>query len=352
MNGARPVVGIIANPVSARDIRRIVAHAGNMQITERANIVLRLLAGLGAVGIEQVLIMPETAGIRQHVMRGLQRSANLGETRFPAIEYLNMPISSSSQDSINATHRMRDAGVSAIIVLGGDGTHRAVISACVDLPIAGVSTGTNNAFPKFQEPTTVGIAVGLAVTEPALSAIAFRDNKMLEVAISGRKEIALVDVAIVAERYIGARALWRAQNFKELFVSFAETEVIGMSAVAGLLDPVDRDTAEGRCIKFDSSEQPDYLLQAPIAPGVLETIGVKSWYSLVPDTAYSISEKEGSIAFDGERELSFSSHDQVKVTLRTGAFRTIDVSACMKFGARSRFLHDNRGNGNPAQLTP
>ncbi|NNE64251.1 MAG: acetoin catabolism protein X, partial [Gammaproteobacteria bacterium] len=42
MQGHGPLIGIIANPVSARDIRRVVAHAGNMQITERANIILRL----------------------------------------------------------------------------------------------------------------------------------------------------------------------------------------------------------------------------------------------------------------------------------------------------------------------
>jgi predicted polyphosphate/ATP-dependent NAD kinase len=208
-----------------------------MQITDRANIVLRLLAGLGAVGIERVMIMPENSGIRQHVVRGLirqhvvrglERSSNLGEGRFPAVEYLDMPISASTGDSIEAARRMQAAGVAAIIVLGGDGTHRAVVGACGNVPIAGVSTGTNNAFPRFQEPTTVGIAVGLAVSDPKLSEIAFHDNKLLEVDIAGHREIALVDVAIVAERYVGARALWRAQNFKELFVTFAETEVIGI----------------------------------------------------------------------------------------------------------------------------
>ncbi len=347
MDGQTPVVGIIANPVSARDIRRIVAYAGNMQITDRANIVLRLLAGLGAVGIERVLVMPENAGIRQHVMRGWQRSSHWGEARFPDIEYLDMAVNSSSQDSINAARQMRDAGVSAIIVLGGDGTHRAVVSACGDLPIAGVSTGTNNAFPKFQEPTTVGMAVGLAVTDPVLKDVAFRDNKILEVDVSGRREIALVDVAIVSERYIGARALWRTQSFKELFVTFAETGVIGMSVVAGLLDPVSRDAPEGRCIRFDNSENPNYQLQAPIAPGVIEKIGIKSWCALLPDTPFPIGEQEGSIALDGERELSFSTHDRPTVTLRTKAFRTIDISACMKFGARSRLLRDKRSNRPP-----
>jgi predicted polyphosphate/ATP-dependent NAD kinase len=343
MRRNKPVVGIIANPVSARDIRRIVAYAGNMQITERANIVLRLLAGLGATGIEKVLIMPENAGIRQHVERGLQRSGNLGEARFPAVEYLDMPISSSSGDSIEAARRMREVGVAAIIVLGGDGTHRAVISACGDVPIAGVSTGTNNAFPRFQEPTTVGMATGLAVSAEELGETAFRGNKMLEVDIGGRREIALVDVAVVAEQYVGARALWRTQNFRELYVTFAEPEVIGMSVLAGLLDPVDRAAPEGRCVHFDNSEHPDFSLKAPIAPGVIDEVGIKSWHALAPDRIYPIGPKQGSIAFDGERELSFSGDDRPTVTLRTNAFRTIDVSACMQFGARSRLLRDNRG---------
>ena len=191
--------------------------------------------------------------------------------------------------------------------------------------------------------------IGLAVSDPKLSEIAFHDNKLLEVDIAGHREIALVDVAIVAERYVGARALWRAQNFKELFVTFAETEVIGMSVVAGLLDPVDRDTPEGRHVHFDNSNQPAWRLQAPIAPGVIETIGIESWGTLLPDTPCAVGPQQGSIAFDGERELSFSTGDRPTVTLRTDAFRTIDVSACMQHGARTRLLRDDR-DGAPAEI--
>ena len=39
-----PTIGVIANPVSARDIRRVVATAANLQITDRVNIVLRVLS--------------------------------------------------------------------------------------------------------------------------------------------------------------------------------------------------------------------------------------------------------------------------------------------------------------------
>ncbi len=341
MNKMLPTVGIIANPVSARDIRRIVAHAGNLQVTDRANIVLRLLAGLGAVGIRQVLMMPENAGIRHHVTRDLKRSVNMGERRFPDVDYLDMAVTASTDDSVRAARMMREARVSAIIVLGGDGTHRAVVSACGDVPIAGVSSGTNNAFPKFKEPTIVGLAVGLTAMGAVPPEVAFQSNKMLEVDISGRKEIALVDVAIVAERFVGARALWHTENFKELYVSFAETEVIGMSVVAGILDPVDRKTPEGRRVVFDNSNPPRHLLQAPIAPGVIADIGIDYWEVLLPDVAFPIAEKEGSIALDGERELSFSKNDQPTVTLRTNAFRTIDVAACMKSGAKTRLLRIN-----------
>lgn len=344
-----PRVGIIANPVSARDIRRIVAHAGSLQVTDRADIVLRLLAGLSAVGIEHVLMMPENSGIRHHVVRGLRRSANLGESRFPDIEYLDMAVTSSTEDSIRAARLMREAGVSAIIVLGGDGTHRAVVSACGDVPIAGVSTGTNNAFPAFKEPTTVGLAVGLAVTEEVLSETAFQDNKLLEVNIAGRKEIALVDVTVVAERYVGARALWRTENFKELYVAFAETEAIGMSVVAGLLDPVNRRTPEGRRVAFDFSDRANYLLKAPIAPGLIEEIGIDSWHTLLPDIPFPVAQREGSIALDGERELSFSRNERPTVTLRTNAFRTIDVAACMKFAARTRLFRDNHTDRHVTQ---
>jgi len=327
-----PCVGIIANPVSARDIRRIVAHAGNLQITDRANIVLRLLAGLHAAGVSQTLIMPERSGIRAHVGRGLNRSTNLGELRFPDVEYLDMPITATTQDSIVAAGMMRDAGVAAIIVLGGDGTHRAVVSACGGIPIAGVSTGTNNAFPKSTEPTIVGLAVGFAVNQPKLANIAFQNNKWLEIDVAGQRKIALVDIAIVAESYVGARALWRVENFRELYVTFADPEVIGMSAVAGLLDPVDRSSAEGRHLIFDPSPSADIYVRAPIGPGLFETIGIKSWAPLLPDIPVSVAPTTGSIALDGERELSFSKTDRPIVTLRNSAFRTIDVSACMKIG--------------------
>src|ERR1044072_3173430 len=172
-----PIVGIIANPVSARDIRRVIANAASLQITDRANIVLRVLACLKASGVGQVVMMPENGGIRHHVRRGLERSRNLGEHEFPDLAYLDMAITGTVEDTIRAADLRRRRGVDAMVVLGGDGTHRAVVSRCGTVPIAGISTGTNNAFPEHREPTITGLATGLAVTGQIPPDIAYAPNK-------------------------------------------------------------------------------------------------------------------------------------------------------------------------------
>ena len=130
--------------------------------------------------------------------------------------------------------------------MGGDGTHRAVVSECDAVPIAGISTGTNNAFPEHREPTITGLATGLAVTGVVPKSVAFASNKKIEVSIDGgAPEVALVDVAIVTDCYIGARALWRTETFRELFVTFADPEVIGLAAIAGLIEPIARNEPAG-----------------------------------------------------------------------------------------------------------
>ena len=154
-------IGVIANPVSARDIRRVVANAGNLQITDRVNIVIRLLQAAHALGVQRALLMPDRGGIRALLERHLRR----GDARLPHIDWLDMAPGSTVEDSFTATRLLQRAGVAAIVVLGGDGTHRAVArelhAAGSALPIAGLSTGTNNAFPELREPTITGLANAL-----------------------------------------------------------------------------------------------------------------------------------------------------------------------------------------------
>jgi predicted polyphosphate/ATP-dependent NAD kinase len=329
----RPVIGIIANPVSARDIRRVVANATSLQIADRANIVLRVLAALAACGIEQVVMMPERGGIAGHVARGIERSRNLGEHRFPRISYLDMPVTGTVEDTRCAARLLRRACVAAIVVLGGDGTHRAVVSQCTTIPIAGISTGTNNAFPEHREPTVTGLATGLAVMGRVPGGTAFAPNKMISVAVGNTTDIALVDAAFVTDGYVGARAVWRMHTLRELFVTFADPEVIGLAAIAGLIEPVSRRDPGGLMVRLAPPRDASMILGAPVAPGLIEFVGVDDWRRMPSGVSFAPTVASGSIALDGERELSFSERDEVSVTLVEDAFPTINVAAIMKFSA-------------------
>ena len=365
-------VGLVANPFSARDIRRVIANAASLQITDRANIVLRVLACLGACGISEVLAMPERGGIRAHVDRGIERARNTGSERFAPVRHLDFPVTGTVEDTRRAVRAMVAEEVAAIVVLGGDGTHRAVAMDCGGTPIACVSTGTNNAFPDHREPTVTGLATGLAVTGRVPPEVAYAPNKRLVVSINGTDHHpALVDVAIVAERVVGARALWRPESLRELYVTFADPSVIGLSAIAGFLDPVGRREPEGRVVELAppagdgsasaSAGNPPVRVEVPIAPGWLRTIGVWSWNRLPPGAPHTPRLRAGMIALDGEREVGFGEDDEVRIVLEPDAVRTVDVKACMDYAARNGLFrvdgprgHDARspGRASPAAGVP
>src|SRR5262249_33809661 len=163
------------------------------QAADRSNIMLRVLAALGACGVSRVLAMPDRKGIRALLERGVERERRLGH-QVPTVEFLDMPVTTSVRDTCEAAAAMADAGVRAIVVLGGDGTHRAVVRSCRGVPVAGLSTGTNNAYPEMREPTITGLATGLFATDKLSADDALVHNKLLEVSVNGTPvDIALVD---------------------------------------------------------------------------------------------------------------------------------------------------------------
>jgi predicted polyphosphate/ATP-dependent NAD kinase len=240
----------------------------------------------------------------------------------------------TAADSQRAARLLAGAGADAIVVLGGDGTHRAVAAGCGQLPIAGISTGTNNAFPQAREPTVTGLAAGLAVSGAVPRSIAFALNKRIEVSIDGAPpEIALVDVALVTDRYVGARALWRTETFRELFVTFADPEAIGMSSIAGLVEPIGRDEPGGMMLRLGRPDLARFTVNAPIGPGLVVPIGVEDWRRMPSGVPFAASLDAGAVALDGERELFFDPHQSVTITLVDKAFQTVDVAAVMRFAS-------------------
>ncbi len=330
-----PCIGIIANPVSARDIRRIVANAGNLQITDRVSMLLRVLSAAGSLGVTRALMMPDKGGVSAMLIRSMARQHELQHV-FPKVEFLDMVPTTTVNDTFLAARMMRDAGVKVIVVLGGDGTHRAVVRECRDIPIAGMSTGTNNAFPELREPTITGLAVGLYASGQISAAQALATNKLLEVSINDgeRQDIALVDAVISTDRFIGARAIWKLESLSAVYLSFAEPQAIGLSAIGGLLQPLDRRSPGGLAIALSDYPALRRLqLLTPIAPGMVRPVGIAHWESMPANQHFTVAQDAGVVALDGEREMTFESGDRVQITLRENAFPTVDVAACLQFAA-------------------
>lgn len=324
-----PALGIIANPASGRDIRRLTAKASVFPTVEKVNMIQRVLSAARAVGVTEVWVMPDVIGITSGLMRAIEINRNLHDAPWPRVRFIDMTVTDSAQDTLVAVRAMREAGVGAIVVLGGDGTHRNVAEACGEVPLATLSSGTNNAFPELREATVVGLAAGLA-SSGLLPRDCFRRNKLLRVRTPASTEIALVDVCITREAHVGSRALWRADQLAELYVAFGQPDAIGLSSIAGLLEPVSRDDAWGMWIRFGAGRH----LMAPIAPGRVERLEVAEHGRLEPGRARRIAESCGTIALDGEREVEFSAGEEVSVSVELEGPLTIDVGRSLRHASK------------------
>ena len=155
------LVGIVTNPESGHDIRRLLFGPSVFPTSEKVSMVIRVLAALGVFGVQGVLMMPDHGGIAAGVIRAVRAHRSASFEPWPEVIVLDQAIERSANDTRRAVRSMLNEGVRLIVVLGGDGTHRVVASECGDVPLVTLSTGTNNAFPDFRDATTAGLAAGL-----------------------------------------------------------------------------------------------------------------------------------------------------------------------------------------------
>ncbi len=333
-------VGVVANPASARDIRRLVAHGSAVTAHQKLNQLRRLMVGLGRAGVRRVIVMGDRSGISTGLLEGASRPSGAG---WPTVEIVEHDLTGSAADTVNATRAMVAAGVGAIVVLGGDGTHRLVATECAAIPIIAISTGTNNAFPQPLEPTVAGIAAGLVASRSLDLEQVAKPVKMLEVTCAAldRVERALVDVAVLTTDRIGSGAVWEPGTVEELFLCFAPADGIGLSAIGGHLQPVDRHEPVGLTVQLAPDRpaapaSPVASISAPIAPGLVAQFDVISWSKLAVDQTVTAASTAGTVAIDGERMFRFDS--ELRVTLRADGPPLVDVAIAMDLAARSGLL--------------
>jgi predicted polyphosphate/ATP-dependent NAD kinase len=339
------IVGVVANPLSGRDIRRLVTHASVFPTAEKASMIQRMLTAFGAVGVHRALLSTDLGGISAAVFRAVGRRRAGADPRWPEVEFLDgQPIRQTAQDTVDAVRRMVAAGARVIVCLGGDGTARVTASATGDVPMLALSTGTNNVFPAVREATTAGLAAALVAVGAVPADRATTRAKLLEVRVGDRAETALVDIAVSTERHVGTRALWEPARVTQLFCAFAEPDAIGLSSILGQLSPVGRRDPNGITARLAAGALRQVL--APIAPGLVVPVGVSEIGQMLPGDVHQVDARAGVIAVDGERELTFEPGERPGVRLRADGPRCVDVQAVLGASADLGLLQRQARGGS------
>lgn len=328
---SKPIsVGIIANPASGADIRRLVALGTVFGTQEKINIVQRALVGLDATGIERIYMMPDVFGIGRTALARLPTS--LASLRQRA-HILDMPLDDSPVDSVVAARQMRELGVGCIVVLGGDGTNRVVAKGCGEVPIVPVSTGTNNVIPYLVEGTLAGFAAGFTARHPeALAQVAYR-SKRLEIWQDGREpDIALVDVAVVRGSVVGSRAIWEPDTLHQAILTRGEPSATGISSLGGFLMPLTPTEPRGLCLSL--GEPKVCRVTVPIAPGLMASLGIEAFRELAIGDSVTVYGGDKLLALDGEREIALRRGQSARIYLRDDGPWFVDVYRALREAAK------------------
>jgi len=326
------MIGIIVNPASGKDIRRLVAQGTVFDNMEKVNIIQRILVILKWAGVKDIWAMPDSFDIVGKAQQALKRNLNIDLE----VNFLTFDLNNDQTDSIKAAELLRDKGAKCIITLGGDGTNRAVAKGCGSVPLIPLSTGTNNVFPQMLEGTVAGLAAAVVASRAGEEHARIKPTKVLKIYRNGREvDRALVDVVVTTDRFVGSRALWNPERIKEILVTRGMPNTIGMSAVAGVLHPIEEEEEKGLYIQLGAGGINTW---APIAPGMICPVGVLSHRAIYPGERVEIKTRPSMLALDGERELTVGAADLVEVELSQDGPRIVDVEGTLVAASRAGYF--------------
>ncbi len=293
-------IGIIANPASGKDIRRLVSHATVIDNNEKINIVERIVLGAQALGVESVYMIPDSYNMGYRV----EDKLNTCDELKCEINVINMFRFDGIEDTLKAAEFMENLNVGCIVVLGGDGTNRAVAKVIKNTPLISISTGTNNAYPVMMEGTIAGIAAAAVASNRFNNSLFVEKDKRIEIYKENElKDIALIDAVISKDLFVGSKAIWDMNNIEKIFVSRAHPASIGFSSVVGCKKIIYTNDDYGAYVDLKSN---DTKIMAAVAAGIVIPISVSEPVILNFDDEYEyITKSRGTIALDGEREIQF-----------------------------------------------
>ncbi|MEM8769924.1 MAG: NAD(+)/NADH kinase [Pseudomonadota bacterium] len=331
-------LGIVANPASGKDVRRLVARASVFDNPEKQAIVQRVLAGMDGVlaGTDwKLAYLDDGHGIVRQAIADVLKDTVAVET--VAAE------TGSAIDTTRAARALKQAGTAVNITLGGDGTNRAFALGWDDAPLIPISTGTNNVFPRLMEATVAGAAAGLVAAGLVQLEEVAAQQKIIRVAVEDESDdLALIDAVLVAERFVGARALLSPENLRSALLTVGDPAAVGMTSIGGLMSPLDQRTDAGLHIEFATEAGTATRVRAPIAPGYYRDLWVDACNNIEFGQTLRCS-GPGVLAFDGERERVLKPGQTATLTVeRTGPW-VVEVPKALRLAAeRGLFIERAR----------
>ena len=282
-------IGIIANPQSGKDIRRLVSYATTIDNNEKVNICKRIVLAAYGIGIDKAVFMPDTFTMGYSVQYQLE------DDKMPCCE-------------VQAAAMMEELGVGCVVVLGGDGTSRAAAKCLKKTPMLSISTGTNNVYPAMMEGTVAGMAAAATAMMDDPYSVCIHD-KRIQVFVNGEyRDMALIDAVISDDEFAGAKAIWDPVKMKHIIVSRCHPASIGFSAVPGAYRIVEDTDPFGFAVALGEGGT---TVRAPIAAGILTPMSILHSRELPLGEPYTVTaDRPCMIALDGEREVKLFPGDR------------------------------------------
>jgi predicted polyphosphate/ATP-dependent NAD kinase len=322
-------VGLVANPASGKDIRRLAGKASVFDNREKLAIVRRAVIGAIAAGARRFVYMSDSHGIVKQA---------IAETTIPrGVRFEALPSSgtASAMDTIVAAEQMAQKDCAVVLVLGGDGTNRAFVRGWRDATLVSLSTGTNNVFPVMAEATVAGMALGLIAAGKVASRLVATQAKVIDVVIEAEEQdIALIDAVITRDAFIGAKALLDPSQLKEALLCRAEPAAVGITSLGGLVRPVSDKDDFGLHLTFTKGGR---QLLAPMGPGMFAKVEIGKTRLVKFDQAVK-AQGPSVIALDGERERVIAPGQRIEMRISRRGPWVVDLAATLQRAAKQKIF--------------
>ena len=334
-------VGIIANPVSGRDVRRVAARGAVSTTEDKRNRIARAVIGAVTAGATRIVAMAEPFGIATGALTDLRIDAE--------IEIVDVGATVSPTDTIRAVEAMRARDVSVLVTLGGDGTNRTIAGVWPEATLVPMSTGTNNVFPSLTEPTVAGAAAGLMATgvvdaeacapRSKLITVTSQDGTSRNGRLAGAwTEIALVDAVTIADDFVGNRMPADGARLRQVLVSRAHPASIGLSSLAGLLQPCSFADDAGVLVECGPGGRP---MRVALAPGLYRTVPVIDHRSVDLGEAVELGGPT-VLSLDGDRERTIGPSASAIADVQRSGPRVVNVERALELGAAAGVFETSR----------